>query len=182
MQKHPDPGLHLARLPPPGLKLPVRPGARAPPSPPPRPPRLQHLLGGAEGSGRLRRKRGGSGTCALARRGWIKDGGTPSPSSPSLRGSGREAEKRWGGSPPGVGAAPGPLLPAAPVAGRGKGRLASGAEVTFSTAPAASRRFPGFSQRRQEARRVARVGRGGFASGMSPLTGIAWGGGVRKPP
>lgn len=59
-----------------------------------------------------------------------------------LAARGAEAE-RWGASPPGVRAAPGPGCPSA--RGRRRGRLASGAEVTFSRRPPGADGFRDFA-------------------------------------
>lgn len=73
-------------------------------------------------------------------------------------------------------------MPQAPRSRRGRGRLASGAEVTFSTAPAGSGRFPGFLQRRREARGSQRRERWLRLWDGSAERGPRWGrwsGGVR---
>lgn len=58
-----------------------------------------------------------------------------------------------------------PLPPEAPFSRRE--RLAAGAEITFSTAPAESGRFPGFSRRQR--RREARAGSQESGSAVTPL-------------
>lgn len=109
--------------------------------------------GASGGAGGLAGGGGESGTCAPGLRGLVREGGNPLPRvSPAARLWGPEGQSSGGkgpsrrrggaGTPP-----PATRSPSPPAAGRGW--LASGAEVTFSTAPAASGRFPGFSRRRR---------------------------------